>query len=171
MAVLNILKLGHPTLVKKAAPIEAIDEATRRLATDMIETMHAAPGLGLSAPQVNVSRRLITVDLSVGEKEGEAFAVVNPEIVEQEGKVIRDEGCLSVPEVFEKVARPQKVKVRGLDLDGREMIIEGTDLMARVLCHEVDHLNGKLFIEWLSPLKRNLIKKRFKRQAEKKSKS
>jgi peptide deformylase len=107
------------------------------------------------------------VDLSVGEKEGEAIVLVNPEILEQEGKVIRDEGCLSVPEVFEKVARPQKVKVKGLDLDGRERTIEATDMMARVLCHEVDHLNGKLFIEWLSPLKRNLIKKKFKRQAEK----
>jgi len=171
MAVLNILKLGHPTLVKKAAPIEVIDDGVRRLAKDMIETMHGAPGLGLSAPQVDVSRRLITVDLSVGEKEGEAFAIVNPEIFEQEGKVIRDEGCLSVPEVFEKVARPQKVKVKGLDLDGRELIIEAADLMARVLCHEIDHLNGKLFIEWLSPLKRNLIKKKFKRQAEKKSRS
>ena len=167
MAVLNILKLGHPTLVKKAESILQIDDAVRRLAEDMIETMHAAPGLGLSAPQVNVSRRLITVDLSVGEKEGEAIVLVNPEILEQEGKVIRDEGCLSVPEVFEKVARPQKVKVKGLGLDGRERTIEATDLMARVLCHEVDHLNGKLFIEWLSPLKRNLIKKKFKRQAEK----
>ena len=167
MAVLNILKLGHPMLVKKAEPIENIDDGVRRLAEDMIETMHAAPGLGLSAPQVNVSRRLITVDLAVGEKEGEVIVLVNPEILEQEGKVIRDEGCLSVPEVFEKVARPQKVKVKGLDLDGRERTIEATDLMARVLCHEVDHLNGKLFIEWLSPLKRNLIKKKFKRQAEK----
>lgn len=167
MAVLNILKLGHPTLVKKAEPILKIDDGVRRLAEDMIETMHAAPGLGLSAPQVNVSRRLITVDLSVGEKEGEVIILVNPEILEQEGKVVRDEGCLSVPEVFEKVARPQKVKVKGLDLDGRERTIEATDLMARVLCHEVDHINGKLFIEWLSPLKRNLIKKKFKRQAEK----
>lgn len=167
MAVLNILKLGHPILVKKAEPILKIDDGVRRLAEDMIETMHAAPGLGLSAPQVNVSRRLITVDLSVGEKEGEAIVLINPEILEQEGKVVRDEGCLSVPEVFEKVARPQKVKVKGLDLDGRERTIEATDLMARVLCHEVDHINGKLFIEWLSPLKRNLIKKKFKRQAEK----
>lgn len=167
MAVLNILKLGHPTLVKKAEPILKIDDGVRRLAEDMIETMHAAPGLGLSAPQVNVSRRLITVDLSVGEKAGEVIVLVNPEILEREGKVIRDEGCLSVPEVFEKVARPQKVKVKGLDLNGRERTFEATDLTARVLCHEVDHLNGKLFIEWLSPLKRNLIKKKFKRQAEK----
>ena len=149
MAVLNILKLGHPTLVKKADPILRIDDAVRRLAADLIETMHAAPGLGLSAPQVNVSRRLIAVDLSVGEKEGETIVLINPEIVEQEGKVIRDEGCLSVPEVFEKVARPQKVKVKGLDLDGRERAVEATDLLARVLCHEVDHLNGKLYVDRL----------------------
>jgi len=166
MAVLKIITLGHPTLAKKAEPVEKIDDEVRKLAKNMIETMHAAPGLGLSAPQVNVSKRLITVDLSIGEKKEDIIAFVNPEILKREGKVIREEGCLSVPETFEKVARPQKIVIKGLDLGGKERVIEAMDLLARVFCHEVDHLEGKLFIEWLSPLKRNLIKKKFKRKAE-----
>jgi peptide deformylase len=165
MAVLEILKLGHPTLEKRAEPIENIDAGICELAQNMVETMHAAPGLGLSAPQVNVSKRLITVDLSVGEKNEDLIILVNPEIVHQEGKVVREEGCLSVPEIFEKIARPQKVVVQGLDLEGKERMIEAADLLARVFCHEIDHINGKLFIERLSPLKRNLIKKKFKKKS------
>jgi peptide deformylase len=165
MAVREILKIGHPMLTKKALPVVDIDGVLHELARDMVETMRKAPGLGLSAPQVNVSKRLITVDLSLGERENDLIILVNPEITHREGKVIREEGCLSVPEVFERVARPQKVIVRGLDLEGKERLIEGADLLARALCHEIDHLDGKLFIEWLSPLKRNLIKKRFKKQA------
>jgi len=166
MAVLEIIKLGHPTLAKKASPIQRIDEEIVELARNMIETMHTAPGLGLSAPQVDVSKRLITIDLSVGEAKEDLIVLVNPELVHQEGQVIREEGCLSIPQVYEKIARPQKIIVKGLDLDGQEKQIEATDLLARVLCHEVDHLNGKLFIDGLSALKRNLIKKRFKKKAE-----
>ncbi len=165
MAVLEIIKIGHPTLLKKALPIEKIDEDVRLLAKNMIETMHAAPGLGLSAPQLDVSRRLITVDLSLGKEDLEMIVLVNPEILEKEGKIVREEGCLSVPEIFEKVARPQRIVVKGMDLEGKERVIKATDLLARVLCHEIDHLNGKLFIEWLSPLKRSLIKKKFKKKA------
>lgn len=166
MAVLEIIKIGHPTLLKKALPVEKIDEDIRLLAKNMIETMHAAPGLGLSAPQLNVSKRLITVDLSLGKEEHEVIVLVNPEIIEKEGKTIREEGCLSVPEIFEKVARPQRVVIKGMDLEGKERVINAADLLARVFCHEIDHLNGKLFIEWLSPLKRSLIKKKFKKKAE-----
>jgi len=166
MAVLEIIKLGHPALSKKAAPIQRIDEEVVELARNMVETMHAAPGLGLSAPQVDVSKRLITVDLSLGEKKEDLIVLVNPELVHQEGKVVREEGCLSIPEVYEKIARPQKIVIKGLDLEGQEKQIEATDLLARVLCHEVDHLNGKLFIDGLSSLKRSLIKKRFKKKAE-----
>lgn len=165
MAVREILKLGHPTLTRKADPVESIDDELRALARDMVETMRAAPGLGLSAPQVNVSKRLITVEASSPEKKDAAIVLVNPEIIEAEGRCIRDEGCLSVPDVFERVARPQKVKVQGLDLEGRECVIEAVDLLARTFCHEVDHLDGKLFIERLSPLKRNLIKKKFRKAA------
>lgn len=166
MAVLEIIKLGHPTLSKKAAPIQHIDEEIVEIAQNMIETMHAAPGLGLSAPQVDVSRRLITVDLSIGEKKEDLIVLINPELVHQEGQVVREEGCLSVPEVYEKIGRPQKIIIKGLDLAGKEKKIEAIDLLARVFCHEIDHLNGRLFIDGLSSLKRNLIKKRFKKKAE-----
>ena len=166
MAVLEIIKLGHPTLSKKAAPIQYIDEEIVEIAQNMIETMHAAPGLGLSAPQVDVSRRLITVDLSIGEKKEDLIVLINPELVHQEGRVVREEGCLSVPEVYEKIGRPQKIIIKGLDLEGQEKKIEAIDLLARVFCHEIDHLNGRLFIDGMSSLKRNLIKKRFKKKAE-----
>lgn len=166
MARLEIIKIGHPTLARKSVRIEKVDDGIRRLARDMVETMHAAPGLGLSAPQVNVSRRLITVDLSIGEKQEEIIVLINPEILTREGKVVREEGCLSVPEIFEKVARPQKVVVKGQDLEGRERVLEAQDMLARVFCHEIDHLDGKLFIDFLSPLKRKLIRKKFKKKDE-----
>lgn len=166
MAVLEILKFGHPILTKRAVPVEKIDGEIIELAQNMVETMYSAPGLGLSAPQVNVSKRLITVDLSAGENKDDLIILINPEILHKEGKVVQEEGCLSVPKIFEKIARPSKVVVRGLDLKGKEKIIEAQDLLARVFCHEIDHLNGKLFIEWLSPLKKNLVKKKLKKQVE-----
>jgi peptide deformylase len=166
MARLEIIKIGHPTLAKKSVRIEKIDDEIRRLARDMVETMHAAPGIGLSAPQVNVSRRLITVDLSVGENKDEIIVLVNPDILSREGKVVREEGCLSVPEIYEKVARPQKVVVKGQDLEGRDRVLEAQDMLARVFCHEIDHLDGKLFVDILSPLKRKLIRQKFKKKDE-----
>jgi peptide deformylase len=129
----------------------------------MIETMHKAPGIGLSAPQVDVRKRIITVDLSIGEDPDALYALVNPKIVRREGKCVREEGCLSVPEVYEKVARPQKVVVTGLDMESREITIEAEDMLARAFCHEIDHLDGKLFVDYLSPLKRSLIRKKFKK--------
>jgi peptide deformylase len=163
MALRKILTLGSETLTRKAAPIEKIDAGIRRLAADMIETVHAAPGIGLSAPQVDAGVRLIVVDLSIGEDPDELVVLANPEIISREGECIREEGCLSVPEIFEKVARPQKITVRGLDLEGREKMLAVEDLKARAFCHEIDHLDGKLFIDWLSPLKRSLIRKKFKK--------
>jgi peptide deformylase len=159
MAVRKILTIGHPTLSEVAKPVDAVDDEIRALAADMIETMHKAPGLGLAAPQVDVSKRVITVDPSVGENPDEVLALVNPELVEQEGQETCEEGCLSVPEVSEPVARPTRVVVSYLDLQGRPCRVEGFDLLARVLCHEIDHLDGRLFIERLSPLKRALIRK------------
>jgi peptide deformylase len=167
MARREILKLGHPSLLKKSAPIETIDEEVRSLARDMVETMHHAPGIGLSAPQLDVARRLITIDLSIGEDKSQLHIVINPEIVSQEGQVIREEGCLSVPEIYEKVSRPQKVVVRGLGLNGRKLEIEAADMLARAFCHEIDHLDGRLFIDFLSALKRNLIKKKFRKAVDK----
>jgi len=167
MAIREILMIGHPTLTRKAAPVESIDKETIDLARDMIETLHAAPGIGLAAPQVDVSKRLIVVDLSIGKDPNSLIVLVNPELISQEGSVLCEEGCLSVPDVHEKVARPYKVAVKGLDLKGRATAVDGEDLLARVLCHEIDHLDGRLFIERLSPLKRSLIRKRFRKQQKK----
>jgi peptide deformylase len=166
MAVLEILTIGHPTLTKKAAPVDKINPELIRLAKDMVETMHRAPGVGLAAPQVNVSKRLISIDLSVGENEDELIVLVNPELVREEGQVVCEEGCLSVPDIREKVARPYRVLVKGLNLEGKDVEIEGEDLMARVLCHEIDHLDGKLFTDRLSPLKRSLLRKKLKKTSD-----
>jgi peptide deformylase len=166
MALLEIIKIGHPTLTKKAAAVETVDEETVRLARDMVETLHAAPGIGLAAPQVDVLKRLIVVDLSVGQNPDDLIILVNPVVVSQEGEDFSEEGCLSVPDIREKVKRPHRVVVRGLDLEGEEVEIEGEDLLARALCHEIDHLEGKLFIEYLSPLKRSFIRKKLKKSEE-----
>lgn len=165
MAVREILIIGDPVLTRKSERVDDITEDVVRLARDMVETVHAAPGVGLAAPQVGVSKRLIVVDLSVGENEDALHVLINPEIVSKEGEVICEEGCLSVPDIKEKVARPYRVVARGLDLEGRPVEIEGEDLLARALCHEVDHLDGILFVDKLSALKRTLIKKKFKKAA------
>ena len=165
MAVREILIIGDPALTRKAEPVAAVDEEIARLARDMVETVHAAPGIGLAAPQVGVGKRVIVVDLSVGEDADQLHVLVNPEIVAKDGEAVSEEGCLSVPEVREKVARPYRVTVRGLDLEGRPVEIEGEDLLARAFCHEIDHLDGILFVEKLSALKRALIKKKFKKSA------
>lgn len=164
MAILEIVKYGNPVLSRKAELIETIDQEILDLAGNMILTMHAAPGIGLAAPQVNVSKRLITVDLSVGEKPEDLVVLINPEFLETEGEAVSEEGCLSVPGIQEKVKRPARVLVKGVDPQGREKIIEAQGLLARVFCHEIDHINGKLFIENLSPLKKALIKKKLKKE-------
>ncbi|HOI44346.1 MAG TPA: peptide deformylase [Candidatus Aminicenantes bacterium] len=165
MAILEILRIGHPILAKKAVPVGKIDDDLCRLARDMAETMHAAPGVGLAAPQVGFSKRLITVDLSLGERKEDLIILANPEILSREGQIVCEEGCLSVPGIYEKVARPARVVAKGLDLEGREKTIEADDMLARALCHEIDHLEGKLFVDRLSPLKRAMIKKRLRREA------
>lgn len=166
MSILHIVKFGSPVLTKTAEKIDTIDENTEDLARNMVETMYTAPGIGLAAPQVNKSVRLITADLSIGEKKEDLIILINPEIISTEGTSTLEEGCLSVPGIHEKVTRSFQVRVRGFDLKGKERIIEAEDLLARVLLHEIDHLEGKLFIEHLSPLKRNLIKKQLKKQIE-----
>jgi peptide deformylase len=166
MPVLKIITYGHPVLHRRAEPVREIDDEIRTLAHDMVLTMHAAPGIGLAAPQVCVSRRVITVDLSVGERPEQLHILVNPEIVEKEGEDYGEEGCLSVPGVNEMVRRPAQVKVRGLDLEGREKEITATGPLARVFCHEIDHIDGRLFIENLTPLKKTLVKKKLKKLQE-----
>jgi peptide deformylase len=166
MAILKIEKYGNPILQKKAEPIKEINQEILELAQNMVQTMHAAPGIGLAAPQVNVSKRLITVDLSVGEKKEDLIILINPEILRQEGESTVEEGCLSVPDIHENVKRPLQVTVKGIDLEGNEIVLEAENLMARVFCHEIDHINGKLFFEHLSPLKKTLIKKKLKKKVE-----
>ncbi|MBN2206667.1 MAG: peptide deformylase [Candidatus Aminicenantes bacterium] len=163
MAIRDIITIGHPTLTRIADPVAVVDDGIRALAADMIDTMRSAPGIGLAAPQVDVSKRLIVIDPSAGENPDETLVLVNPEILEQEGQESGEEGCLSVPGVFEPVSRPTRAVVSYLDLEGVPRTVEGLNLKARVLCHEIDHLNGKLFIERLSPLKRALIKKKLKK--------
>lgn len=167
MALLEIITIGHPTLARRALPVENINQEIVELARNMVETMHQAPGIGLAAPQVNVSLRLITVDLSVGENQNDLIIMINPEIIEAEGEQVGEEGCLSVPGIYEKVVRPSRILLRGNDLDGREIKLEASDLLARVFCHEIDHLDGKLFVDRLSPLKRRLIRGRLKKELDK----
>jgi peptide deformylase len=164
LTILEILVFGHPVLAAKSEEIKNIDDKLCQLAQNMLHTMHAAPGIGLAAPQVNKSVRLITVDLSVGEQKNEILILANPEMLDSHGEAIMEEGCLSVPDINEKVLRPSHIMVKGIDLDGNEKTIEAEGLLARVLCHEIDHLNGKLFIDHLSPLKKNLIKKKLRKQ-------
>jgi len=166
MPVRKIVTIGDPVLEKAAEPVAEIDREIRDLARDMVLTMHAAPGIGLAAPQVAVSKRVITVDLSVGENPDEVIILVNPDLIEAAGEEVSEEGCLSVPGIHENVKRPARVVVKGLDLEGKEKVIEATGTLARVFCHEIDHVNGRLFIEKLSPLKKALVKKKLRKDQE-----
>ncbi len=165
MAVLEILQFPHPVLRKPAQEVQRIDDEIRRLARDMTETMHRAPGIGLAANQVGVPARLIVVDLSAGEGPEGPLVLVNPEILCREGEVRMEEGCLSVPDLRENVSRCRRVVVRGLDLEGRPVEVEGEDLLAVALQHEIDHLDGVLFLDHLSQLKRSRYVTRKKRAA------
>ena len=144
MAIRNLRLDEDPILRKKSRPITEINDRIKTLAKDMLETMYQAEGVGLAAPQVGVLRRIITVDVGEG-----SYVMINPEILEQEGEVIDSEGCLSFPDVTGYVKRPKRIKVRYTDLEGNIHEIEGEDLMARCVCHEVDHLNGIVFVDKL----------------------
>ena len=165
MAVRPIVKYGHPVLHKPSEPVREIDGEVRRLLDDMVETMYAAPGIGLAAPQIAVPLRVIVVDLSVGEDAAQLIKLVNPEFVLREGEQRHDEGCLSVPGFGGSPMRPARVVVTGLDPDGHERTYDGTDLLARAFCHEIDHIDGLLFVDRLSPLKRDLMRKKLKKKA------
>jgi peptide deformylase len=130
----------------------------------MVETMYAAPGIGLAAPQVDVPLRVIVIDLSVGEDPSQLIQLVNPEIVEQEGEQREEEGCLSVPKYYGSPVRPARVTVKGLDLEGKERVFTATELLARAFCHEIDHIDGMLFVDRLSPLKRDLLKRKLRKK-------
>jgi peptide deformylase len=166
MALRPIVKYGTPVLHVPSRPVENIDGSIRGLVDDMIQTMHAAPGIGLAAPQIDVPLRVIVIDLSVGEDEGQLITLVNPEFVEREGEQRHDEGCLSVPGYGGSPVRPARVTVKGLDLEGKERVYTATDLLARAFCHEIDHIDGLLFVDRLSPLKRDLLKRKLKKRAK-----
>lgn len=163
MPVAKILVYPDPVLRAKAKDIENIDGRVVRLAEDMAETMYAAPGVGLAAPQVGVSERLIVVDAKHSEGEKELITLINPEIVEAEGKVIGEEGCLSLPGVNEKVTRAERVLVRGYGLNEQQRQIEAEALLAIALQHEIDHLDGVLLFDRLSRLKREIIQRKMRK--------
>jgi peptide deformylase len=157
MALLNILRYPDPRLHKVAKPVTVFDARLKRLVEDMAETMYAAPGVGLAATQVDVHEQLVVIDVSDDHKELRVF--INPEIVwASEEKQVYDEGCLSVPGIYDGVERPARVKVRALDAEGKPFELEADGLLAVCIQHEMDHLKGKVFVEYLSPLKRNRIK-------------
>jgi peptide deformylase len=164
MAILPIVKFGSEVLERRAKEITDFPEGLENIAHDMIETMYAAPGVGLAAPQVGLDIRLMVIDITVGEDPEQVIVMANPEIIATEGEQHEEEGCLSVPGYSGVVSRPAWVKVRGGDLKGKEVIQEGEGLLARAFCHEIDHLDGKLFLERLGVLKRDLIKRKIRKR-------
>jgi peptide deformylase len=158
MARLTILEYPDPRLRTKAVPVEAVDDEIRRLAADMLETMYAAPGIGLAATQVDVHKRLLVLDVS--ENGDQPMVFINPEIIESAGDCESEEGCLSVPDYTETVSRAESIRVRALDRNGESFELEADGLLAICIQHEMDHLEGKLFVDYLSQLKRQRLRKR-----------
>lgn len=170
MAVREIKTYPEKVLKQKAAPVENIDRELQRLIDDMIETMYAAPGIGLAAPQVGVSKSLIVIDVSHREEEEEKtplIVLINPVMKEADGEMESEEGCLSLPGYITTVKRAERVLVQGLDREGRPVQIEGEGVLCRALQHEIDHLNGTLLIDRISSIKREFFKKRFQKALSK----
>ena len=163
MAVLNILRYPDPRLHRIAEPVREVDEHIRQLVRDMAETMYAAPGIGLAASQVDQHVRLIVIDISEDKSQLQTF--INPELLDKSGECEGEEGCLSVPGIYETVQRASHVRVRALGLDGKPFELEADDLLAVCLQHEMDHLEGKVFVEYLSRLKQTRIKSKLVKQA------
>jgi peptide deformylase len=165
VAVRPIVKYGDAVLHGPSARVERLDDVLRTLFTDMVDTMWAAPGIGLAAPQIGVPLRVIVIDLSVGKNPSQLIRLFNPEFVEREGEERHDEGCLSVPGFSGAPARPTRVVVKGSDPEGAERVYEGRELLARAFCHEIDHIDGLLFVDRLTPLKRDLLKRKLRKRA------
>ena len=161
MSILTILEFPDERLRKKAAVVKSVDDAVRKLADDMLETMYQSRGVGLAATQVNVHQRVIVLDVS--EDKSAPLYLINPEIIAKDGVEESEEGCLSVPGFFEKVRRAEHIKVRALNRDGQAFEFDARDLLAVCVQHEMDHLDGKLFVDYLSPLKRQRIKKKLEK--------
>jgi len=165
MALRPIVRWGDPVLHAPSAPVTEIDGSIAALVEDMIETMYAAPGIGLAAPQIAVPLRVIVIDLSVGKDSKQLITLINPAFVESSGEQREEEGCLSIPGFGGSPVRPARVVVKGLDLQGRERTYTGTELLARAFCHEIDHIDGLLFVDRLTPLKRDLLKRKLRKKA------
>lgn len=162
MAQLQILEFPDPRLRTRAQPVTEVDAALRTLIDDMFETMYAAPGIGLAATQVNVAKRLLVLDLS--ERHDQPLVLINPELLVREGVEETEEGCLSVPGYFEKVTRAERIRVRALDRNGKPIEFDADGLLAVCIQHEIDHLDGKLFVDYLSELKRTRIRKKLEKE-------
>jgi len=162
MSRLTILEFPDPRLRRVAKPVDAITENERRLAADMLETMYESKGIGLAATQVNQGVRVVVMDLSEDRSDPKVF--INPEIIERQGSQKCEEGCLSVPGVYAEVKRAENVKVRALDADGEPFELDADGLLAVCIQHEIDHLDGKVFVDYLSPLKRRMLEKRLRKQ-------
>ena len=158
-----IVKFGDPVLEKPSAAITKFDDDLRKLADDMFESMYAAHGVGLAAPQIGISKRIAVIDVTFKEDPEAKIVLVNPEIVHVEGRITSNEGCLSLPEFREKVTRPRKVTARAQNLRGETFEVTGEELLARALVHETDHLNGKLYINHISALKRDMLKRKIRK--------
>jgi len=163
MSQLTILHFPDPRLRKSALPVETVDDRIRTLVDDMLETMYAAPGIGLAATQVNVQKRLVVMDVS--EQKNQPLVFINPTLLEREGENESEEGCLSVPGFYETVHRAERVRVSALDRDGEPFELDASGLLAVCIQHEMDHLDGKLFVDYLSVLKRDRIRKKLEKQA------
>jgi peptide deformylase len=167
MAVLEILKYPHPVLRKRSEKVERIDEEIKRLVQDMTETMYQTNGIGLAAPQVGVPLRVIVMDVSPLDPQHGFFAMINPEVVSEEGETDYEEGCLSVPDCSEKVKRRGKIRVRGMSPEGNEIEVAGEGILAIALQHEIDHLNGVVILDRLSRLKREIYRNKLKKEKRK----
>jgi peptide deformylase len=167
MAKLQILTIPDPILRKTARPVERVDAELVRLADDMLEAMYEAPGIGLAAPQVGVSRRLVVLDVEGDDEKAKPLILINPEIVTLGPELrVYEEGCLSIPDVKVDIERPSTLTVRYLDRDGKQQTLNAEGLLATAIQHEVDHLDGRLIIDFLSRLKRDIIVRRFRKQAK-----
>ena len=164
MAVLEIRKYPEKILKQKTIPLQTIDGNTQRLIDDMIETMHAARGVGLAANQVGISQKLCVLDLSLTENKAPLIVLINPVIVERDGIVEAEEGCLSIPGYLTSLKRAEKVFIKGVNREGKDVAMEAEGLLARAIQHELDHLEGLLFIDRMSPIKREFFKRRYKKQ-------
>jgi peptide deformylase len=159
----EVVKYPDPVLAKRGEPVTVFDADLKKLVDEMFDSMYAAQGIGLAAPQISISKRIAIVDLSFQKNPEDRVVLINPEIIDREGKQVEEEGCLSLPDIREKVSRAEWVKVKAQDVTGKWVEVEGEELLSRALQHEIDHLDGILFIDHLSRLKRDLVLRKIKK--------